>query len=272
MDNNELLEQYKKYDNLGKNIKILVNYIKPSFLFKSEILTPIHLGRAVEQQISKDGKITETDLDWLHKNCISDDFESGISKYNRRVGFLTGTYWAWKNYEQLGNPQYFGSFGYRRLLNPEFLPHIADCKPSVILPKRKDFKIETIKDQFINYHGQELYEMALKFAPKGFEQYCEGTSGYFDEIYVMRKDIFFDFCEWIFPLLFKYLTLSQIVLNGNDYRDIGFITERLTGYYLSCLVQKLKFMEVELVATEKFKVNPNVIDKNMLAKLRLRLK
>ena len=54
-----LLDEYKKYDFLNKEkakIKILVSYIKPSFLFKSEILTPIHLGRAVEKEISKDLK------------------------------------------------------------------------------------------------------------------------------------------------------------------------------------------------------------------------
>ena len=45
----KLLNDYKEYDYLNTNrqtplIKILVSYIKPSFLFKSDILTPIHLG------------------------------------------------------------------------------------------------------------------------------------------------------------------------------------------------------------------------------------
>ena len=39
-----LLDEYKKYDNVNENrtnplIKILVSYIKPSFLFKSEMMT-----------------------------------------------------------------------------------------------------------------------------------------------------------------------------------------------------------------------------------------
>ena len=127
MQEEQLLNEYKKYDYLNQEknnplVKIFVSYIKPSFLFKSEILTPIHLGRAVEKENSKDGKITEEDINWLHENCIGDDdFEGNISHVNRRVGFLTGTYWAWKNYEKLGNPEYFGSFGYRRFLQPIFL-------------------------------------------------------------------------------------------------------------------------------------------------------
>ena len=140
----QLLNEYKKYDCLNQDkkkplVKIFVSYIKPSFLFKSEILTPIHLGRAVEKDNSKDGKITDEDIKWLHENCIGDDdFEGNISHVNRRVGFLTGTYWAWKNYEKLGNPKYFGSFGYRRLLNPICLENLKEF--DIILPPKYDFK------------------------------------------------------------------------------------------------------------------------------------
>ena len=130
---------YKKYDDLNQNkssIKILVSYIKPSFLFKSNILTPIHLGKTVERDSSKDGAQSQSDIEWLHQNCeFNDDFEGGISQYNRRVGFLTGTYWAWKNYEKLGNPDYFGSFGYRRLLNPDFLDDIGGGNMMLFCPK-----------------------------------------------------------------------------------------------------------------------------------------
>ena len=58
----QLLAGYKKYDSMENKIKIFVSYIKPSYLFKSEILVPIHLGRAVAQDSSKDGKISEENL------------------------------------------------------------------------------------------------------------------------------------------------------------------------------------------------------------------
>ena len=94
-----LIEDYKKFDYLNQDknkplVKILVSYIKPYFLFKSDILTPIHLGRAIEKDSSKDGVISDEDVNWLHENCIGDDdFETNISHVNRRVGFFTGTYW-----------------------------------------------------------------------------------------------------------------------------------------------------------------------------------
>lgn len=277
----DILADFKRYDRLNSNtslIKILVSYIKPSFLFKSEILTPIHLGRAIEKENSKDGIISDDDLKWLHENCIGDDdFEGDISDVNRRVGFLTGTYWAWKNYEKLGNPEYFGSFGYRRLLNPNFLDNLE--KYDLILPRKKDFKLETLKEQFFGYHGDKLYMNMMNVFNNIYpqeiaelEKYFNGTSGYFDELYVMKKEIFFDFCEWIFPLLFEYLKMPQITLKNNDFRDVGFMIERLTGYYCNKLTKQVKALEKDVIVTEKMIVNKQKLTKNLLAKLRNTMK
>lgn len=277
---NSLLSKYKYYDNKSNLIKIFVSYIRPSFLFKSNILIPIHLGREIAKNNSKDGEISDEDLEWLYNNCIGDnDFEGNISSVNRRVGFLTGTYWAWKNYDKLGNPEYFGSFGYRRLLNPEFLENFEEY--DLILPTKKDFKVETIKEQFSSYHGEKLYNNILNIFKKlypdeieNLENYFNGTSGYFDELYVMRKEVFFKFCEWIFPLLFEYLKQPQIILKNNDLRDVGFIMERLSGYYCNKLTQnpKIKYLETNAIITEKMIVNKNILNNELLTKLRKGIK
>ncbi len=269
--NPELLkEMYNKYSN--NNIKILVSYIKPSFLFKSDILTPIHLGKAVETASSKDGTQSQSDIEWLHQNCeFNDDFEGGISQYNRRVGFLTGTYWAWKNYEKLGNPDYFGSFGYRKLLIPSFLEDID--KYDLIVPKERCL-LQTIKKQVIENHGKDMYDVTINLIkdiyPEELDnvlEYFSRPSGYFYEIYVMKKELFFDFCEWIFKILFDFLKiyqadfiktrpLTQNQLSKNiadqECRDIAFILERLTGYYLYKLTQNkdIKYNTAEVVSTE----------------------
>ena len=162
----QILLSYQKYDFLNETehplVKIFVNYIKPSFLFRSKILTPIHLGRAVETESSKLGTISEQDLGWLHNNCIfNDDFSGGISQYNRRIGFFTGTFFAWKNYKAIGDPAYFGSFGYRRLLAPEFLDDLTkyDC----IIPYRVDFTLTgpTIEQHIIKLQGSNLMNAIL---------------------------------------------------------------------------------------------------------------
>ena len=286
----EILKQYKQYDYLNRNkerplVKILVSYIKPAFLFKSEILTPIHLGRAVERECSKDGTVSDEDIKWLHENCIGDDdFEGNISVVNRRVGFLTGTYWAWKNYDKLGNPEYFGSFGIRKLFNPDFLNTIHNY--DIILPlKRSDLKYETNKIQFIKYHSEKLYK-AMKNNFKAcypeerslFGKYLNLNYGYYHELYIMRKPLFYKFCEWIFPLLnillkdknctveCKYEKNITDLFNTHgisEIRDIAYIIEILTGYYLYKTIQdeKCKYLECEyeIIPAQKQSDNDKLI-------------
>ena len=254
----ELLDEYKKYDYLNEDdkrplVKILVSYVKPSFLFKSEILTPIQLGRAVENAPSKDGIQSSENLKWLHEHCeFHDDFEGGISEHNRRIGFLTGTYWAWKNYDKLGNPQYFGSFGYRRFFKTDFLEKLNnyDC----IIPCRVDFSKTgpTIKDHILKLQGQNtlniIVDVLNKMHPEDkhkFRYYLKSQSAYIYEIYVMKRDLFFEFCEWIFPLLFELLKISpekykfkddnsleaKFVEESGEVRDIAYVIEILTGFY-----------------------------------------
>lgn len=95
-------------------VKIFVGYHKPYQLLKGNVFQPIHLGRAVANQKAKDGTNTANDLQWLKDNMIGDDTGDNISEKNRRYCELTGIYWIWKNYSQIGNPDYIGFMHYRR--------------------------------------------------------------------------------------------------------------------------------------------------------------
>ncbi|MBK1992455.1 DUF4422 domain-containing protein, partial [Campylobacter sp. 2018MI35] len=97
-------------------IKILVGYHKPAVLLKDDILTPIHLGRSLATEASKDGEMSKEDFEWMCENMIGDDTGDNISHLNRYFCELTGIYWAWKNYDKLGNPDYIGFMHYRRHL------------------------------------------------------------------------------------------------------------------------------------------------------------
>lgn len=100
-----------------KSIKILVCYHKKDRLFKNEILVPIHCGRALACEASKDGKISKKDYQWMIDNMIGDDTGENISKLNRDVNEMSAIYWAWKNYDKLGNPDYIGLCHYRRIFD-----------------------------------------------------------------------------------------------------------------------------------------------------------
>ena len=303
-----LLEAYRTYDYLNEDavrplIKIFVSYIKPSFLFKSEILTPIHLGRAVETANSKDGVVSESDLQWLHQNCIGDDDVGGsLSSVNRRIGFFSGSYWAWKNYARLGDPEYFGSFGYRKLLAPSCLSRIPDC--DAILPKAQYFK-EPLRTQFRKSHGDIAYEMLMNVATSCFsdkekyyfEKYLGQSSGYFHELYILRKELFFEFCEWMYAKLMFLLrqypvaatllpseVINPLVRNflgdevvrpleiaiynkkKSDVRDMAFLLERLTGFFLYSRIvipHSRRYVEADVLnyADEKRPLNVAIMAK-----------
>ncbi len=284
MINEKLLSSYSNINNQlsGSLLKILVSYIKPSFLFKSDVLIPIHLGRDVATKNSKDGIPSLADLNWLNSNCVGDNnFQGSISHFNRNVGFLTGTYWAWKNYHKIGNPEYFGSFGYRRFFMPDFLSKLTDY--DIILPK-KDIQQPNLRDFFISSHGQKAYRVMRdavfvvcpNILPE-WDMYMSCNFGYMFEIYILKKDLFFDFCKWIFPILFEILKidLSEIIPTGaekekilcffadkhwetacneNNFdlyqlRSVGFMMERLTGFYLYNAAKKYRALEQDVMIT-----------------------
>ncbi|WP_144585416.1 DUF4422 domain-containing protein [Campylobacter coli] len=99
---------------MGCKLKILVGYHNRAPLIKNNTYIPIHLGRALRTDFSKDGKLTGDDFRWLRENMIGDDTGENISQLNRYFNELTGIYWAWKNYDKLDDPEYIGFVHYRR--------------------------------------------------------------------------------------------------------------------------------------------------------------
>lgn len=98
-------------------IKILIGYHKPAPLFKSEILMPIHGGRdCCLTEESKDGKLDQLDYKWLINNCIGDNTGDNVSIRNRMYNEMSCIYWAWKNYDKIGNPDYIGFMQYGKHL------------------------------------------------------------------------------------------------------------------------------------------------------------
>ncbi|MDR2667351.1 MAG: DUF4422 domain-containing protein [Holosporales bacterium] len=96
------------------SVKVLVAYHKPDQLVSGGCFVPIHLGRAIALEKHKDGINTEADVNWMLENLIGDDTGDNISTKNRSYNEITATYWAWKNYDKLGDPDYIGLSHYRR--------------------------------------------------------------------------------------------------------------------------------------------------------------
>lgn len=257
-------------------IKILVCYHKKAPLFKNEVLVPIHAGRACALEASKDGILTQEEYEWLCHNMIGDDTggQNNQSYLNREINEWTAIYWAWKNYDRLGNPEYIGLMHYRRIL--DFRGEIKTGKCSYIDAlglKKKYLKQILRKYDFVYHkgfrrknknlynfdsymHEAKLSDTNHQILYKEYMQYQAGDRYYNSNIFIMKKQDFFDYCEECFSLMFEVLNMAKSermqgymnwITNNLDqemidkinkiYKENGNYIPRHTSYmmeYISC--------------------------------------
>ena len=240
------------------SIKILCCYHKRNFLIKNDIIVPIHVGRTIAKEASKDGIISDKEYQWLLDNMIGDDTGDNISVLNRNFAEITAVYWAWKNYDQLGNPDYIGLTHYRRLfdlknstkslkynknilknlgLTYEYLSKMIEDN-SVIIPKefkkkKEDISIDDIENTFLNKEitFDKKYKNILL---KGIADLKNNYLIHYGNIFILNKKQFFEYCEFIFNILFSMQKFYQ----NDTKRTLGKHAEILTSFYFRVNQQK----------------------------------
>ncbi len=158
------------------NIKILLVSHKPFKIPEGEYFLPIHAGRSVAMQASKDGKIDNEDFKWLMENTVGDDTGDNISEKNRYYSECSALYWAWKNYDKIGNPDYIGLMHYRRhfVFNEDYF--LKKCKDDW------HKALAYISENFIN----EKYISNIGLNDDNIERACENYD------LIVSKDSRFD--------------------------------------------------------------------------------
>lgn len=284
-----------------KNIKVFISYHKPFFLLKTNIFSPIHSGRDVFKEISKDGILDKKSSEWLLNNLIGDNTGDNISHLNRQYSELTSLYWIWKHYEEIGNPDYIGLMSYRRFfLFNEFeydvynqnniekayreisLKHsrlskeqlekywITDTKIDeyldkydLILPLKSELKLvntNSVREDYKkNIPGVNIkdYDLMVETVSKQYPEFRkyileqQSTSRrYFYQMFIMRKDMFFDYCTFLFSVLFKIEKLidtSNYSVNGK--RTLGYLGEALYDCYMRRVISEnnVRYKELGVV-------------------------
>lgn len=233
------------------SIKLLICYHKKDVLIKDDIFTPIHVGRAIARSKMKED---DSEFKWLSENMLGDDSGENISEKNSSYNELTAVYWAWKNYEKLGNPDYIGLMHYRRHFifresnevvenvngiddnyfkrinyNPETISHLFDDCDYVAHIGHVD---EVYKHYKENHHIEDL-DLAIKILKNKYPDYSATADAYLKMSYVnlcnmfiMPRKMFFEYCRWIFDILEEFEKLVDL----SEKRL--FISERLTGIFI----------------------------------------
>jgi hypothetical protein len=224
-----------------RDLKILVSYHNKKKIVKNKTYQPIFVGGNMLDKPHKDGMLTAENILWLKNNMIIDNDGENISDLNRHFCEMTMIYWAWKNYDKIGDPKYIGFSHYRRVL--QFDSNLEKYDIQVL----KHFKIQKdIKNSYISKHGDKDLNILLKtykqYYPNDYDnllQYFNGNSSYLRNIFIMPKKMFFEYCAWIFPILLdvhnniNYAEIKNEPYPYYDTRSPGVIAELLTGYFIS---------------------------------------
>ena len=244
--------------------KILISYHKPSSILESDILTPIEVGRAMKnnneyicnmigdntgENISDKNKnyCELTAQYWAWKNQDKLDYPDyiGFMHYRRHLNF---------NVENKFNENKFGLIENRNLddfyiekfkLNDKQILKLID-KYDIITANPWDVRNVGSKNTYNHYETSNSklhikdYKKALDILTEKYpeyrediEIYNESAFGYFTNIFIMKKDLFNQYCEWLFDILFqleKEVDISNY--NYQEARIFGYISEWLYGIYI----------------------------------------
>jgi len=127
----------------------------------------------------------------------------------------------------------------------------------VILPKQRNYFIETVRSQYEHAHNKNdlalTEQIVAELYPEYSEAFCKvmgGTKLHIFNMFVMKKEKFDEYCQWLFTILFeleKRIDISSY--SQYEARVFGFLSERLLNVWLE--KQKLKVKGIDVVFLEK---------------------
>lgn len=258
-----------------KDIKIFVSYHKPAKIIRTEIIKPIQVGAALKKE---------------SLNMLKDDEGINISNMNPLLCELTAQYWAWKNVNtdyygfmhyrrhfvfcdipeepDLGGQIFMNAVDNEYIkkigLNDDAIRTAIDDYDILVTPQidvSKSFapNNEIQFSSLTNLHAKDfdlmiqiLEELHPDYKQEAF-QFCKGCKAYWYNMYIMKREIFYDYCEWLFPMLFE--AVKRIEFSGYDAqekRTVAFMAERYFSIYMSKMINtnsniKIKSLKMTFV-------------------------
>lgn len=230
------------------DIKIIVATHKKYWMPKDSMYLPVQVGHAGKEDLGYTG----------------DDIGYNISEKNANYCELTGLYWTWKNLkaDYLGIVHYRRHFSvkrgkdkFERILSRKDAAELL-CTTDVLLPKPRNYYIETNYSQYAHAHHaidldttrEILCEMYPDYV-EAFDRSMKSTKGHRFNMFIMKRDLADQYCQWLFDILFELerrLDISEY--SKNDARVFGFVSERLLDVWIE--TKRLRYREIPYIFME----------------------
>lgn len=241
----------------NQSIRIFVSTHKKAAYFDSNILQPVQVGTAATKPFPF---------------VFHDNEGDNISRKNPLYCELTAQYWAWKNVDAdyYGFCHYrryfnFSDTDYTENSYGEIMDDYidADAVSKYGLDDRTmehaicGYDVITTRygnlEKIIDKHGspKAVWEAAPKLIDEDLHRmydilctrhpdyrqdaiaFLKGNRSCFCNMFIMKKDIFFDYCEWLFPLLEEFERCTDMSHYSKEaLRTPGHLSERLLNIYL----------------------------------------
>lgn len=231
------------------DIKILVAAHKRAPMPQDDMYLPTHVGKALSSD---------------NFGYTPDNTGDNISAKNKSFCELTGIYWAWKNL----NADFVGLVHYRRLFvnrNSLFCKDILSREKAeellashdVILPKQRHYYIETTRGQYEHAHNPHDLIVVEDILKERHPQYLSAfakvmsrTYGHRFNMFIMKRELFNNYCEWLFDVLFELeKRIDTTKYNKYNSRVFGFISERLLDVWVEA--NNVNYTEQKVIFTER---------------------
>lgn len=228
------------------DIKIIVAAHKPYTMPQDDIYLPLHVGALGKQDIG----------------FVRDDSGDNISDKNSGFCELTGLYWAWKNLDAdyIGLAHYRRHFGKKNNIMSGKTAESLLKKADVIVPKKRNYYIENLYSHYVNTMHKEPLDIALDIIRENYPSYIPELeklhtrkSAHMFNMFVMKKEHFDGYCEFLFDVLFRLeQKTSHLEYDAFHSRYYGRISELLLDVWLN--TNKIESVEYPFVYMEKVNV------------------
>lgn len=285
LDNLKRTLAIKDYDD--QQVRIFVSTHKCVDLFDSKILQPVQVGSALRKER----------FAW----ALHDDEGQNISSLNPMYCELTTQYWAWKNvdapyvgfchyrrYFDFSDEQHhensYGEVMHSRIDDESQVKYGLDDATITSFLKNVDI-VTTVQQDIRSYLGSDAtlysqYDAADQLYIEDLDRivsilvtkcpeyredadiFLRGHTGCFCNMFIMKNELFQEYCSWLFPLLEDFVEATDMSRYSREgLRTPGHLAERLLNIYLIHLERcnpRLRIKRLQCVHFEKPEYHPEL--------------